>query len=195
MVAPSDSVDDAVASGFALVWFSLGLLLGFTAIYGIGVGLSFATCTMIAAVEAQNDDLAAAQGTMAQARVFGGAPGLAVCTIVFNIKLQNSLGPDSKSNLGHQELDQIHRNLITGLALSDDFRQDVIRIYLGAFGDQSLVILAVAVVALLMSLGTYKSVPSHVVDVMVQHKELAGRPSGRGDVELSSVSSVRSLVR
>ncbi|SPQ19492.1 3eb6f827-e20a-420d-bbb4-b1f5f0abbf23 [Thermothielavioides terrestris] len=173
----------------------LGILLGFITIYGIGVGLSFATCTMIAAVEAQNDDLAAAQGTMAQARSFGGALGLAVCTIVLNVKLQNSPGPESESSLGQQELDQIRRNLITVLSLSDESRQEVIRIYLGAFRDQSLGMLIVAVFALLVSLGTYKSKPSHVVDVMVQHKELAGRPSIRGDAELSSVSSVRSLVR
>lgn len=184
----------ALALGFSK-HLGLNLLLGFTAIYGLGVGLSFAACTMIAAIEAQNDDLAAAQGAVAQARVFGGALGLAVCTIVFNEKLERSLGPSSGSNLGRQDLDQVHHSLLAILSLSDDSRMEVIQIYLEAFRDQTLVMLIVAVVALILSAGTYRSRPSHVVDVMVQHKELAGRPGGRGDIELSSVSSVRSLLR
>jgi hypothetical protein len=70
-----------------------------------------------------------------------------------------------------------------------------VRVYLDAFGDQMLLLTVVAVVGLLVSLGMYKSKPGRVVEVMEHHKELAGRPGGRGDVELSSVSSVRSLVR
>jgi hypothetical protein len=58
-----------------------------------------------------------------------------------------------------------------------------------------LLLAVVAVVGLVVSLGTYKSRPGQVVEVMEHHKELAGRQGGRGDVELSSVSSVRSLVR
>jgi hypothetical protein len=59
-----------------------------------------------------------------------------------------------------------------------------------------LLLVVVAVVGLVVSLGTYKSrLGGRVVEVMEHHKELAGRSAGRGDVELSSVSSVRSLVR
>ncbi len=173
----------------------LGLLLGFTTIYGLGVGLSFAACTMIAAIEARNNDLAAAQGAVAQGRVFGGAIGLAICTIIFNEKLRTSLGPGSGSMLGQGELDQIHRNLIAVLGFPDEVRLEVIRVYLDAFRDQMLVMTIVAVAALLMSLGTYRSGPGNVVDVMIQHKDFAGRPGGTGDIELSSASSVRSLVR
>jgi hypothetical protein len=173
----------------------LGLLLGFTAIYGLGVGLSFAACTMIAAIEAQSDDLAAAQGAVAQARVFGGTLGLAVCTIIFNEKLRSSLGPGSGSKLGQQELDQIHRSLSTVLDLPGEAWAEVLQVYLEAFRDQMLAMTIVTVAALLMGFGTYRSRPRHVIDVMVQHKEVSSRPDGRGDVELSSVSSVRSLVR
>jgi len=173
----------------------LGLLLGFTAIYGLGVGLSFAACTMIAAIEARNDDLAAAQGAVAQGRVFGGAIGLAICTIIFNERLRTSLGPGSGSILGPDELEKIHRNLIAMLAFPDDVRLEVIRVYLEAFRDQMLVMTIVAAAALLGSFGTYRSGPGNVVDVMIQHKDFAGRPGGGGDIELSSASSVRSLVR
>lgn len=186
--------------GLALVFgfsenLGLGLLLGFTAIYGFGVGLSFAACTMIAAIEARNNDLAAAQGAVAQARVFGGTLGLAVCTIIFNEKLRSSLGPGSGSKLGQQELDQIRRSLITMLDLPDEARLEVVRVYLEAFRDQMLAMTVVAVAALFLGLGTYRARPRQVIDVMIQQKELSGRPGGTGDVELSSVSSVRSLVR
>ncbi|KAL2257730.1 hypothetical protein VTK26DRAFT_9250 [Humicola hyalothermophila] len=173
----------------------LGSLLGFTAIYGLGVGLSFAACTMIAAIEAQNNDLATAQGAVAQARVFGGALGLAVCTIMFNLKLEDALGADSGSLLGQQELEQVHRSLTAVFALPDDSRLQVMLVYLDAFRDQMLAMIAVAVAALAFSFGTYKSKPRDVVNVMIEHKGLAGRPTAREDVELSSASSVRSLVR
>jgi hypothetical protein len=169
----------------------LGLLLGFTAVYGLGVGLSFAVCTMIAAIEAGHGDLAAAQGAVAQARVFGGALGLAGCTIVFNGRLRGEL----VGEVGEQELGRIHRSLMAVLALPEEVREEVMGVYRDGFGEQMLLMTVVAVVALLVSFGTYRSRPSRVVDVMVQHKELAGRPGGGGEVELSSVSSVRSLVR
>jgi hypothetical protein len=169
----------------------LGLLLGFTAVYGLGVGLSFAVCTMIAAIEAGHGDLAAAQGAVAQARVFGGALGLAGCTIVFNGRLRGEL----VGEVGEQELGRIHRSLMAVLALPEEVREEVMGVYRDGFGEQMLLMTVVAVVALLVSFGTYRSRPSRVVDVMVQHKELAGRSGGGGEVELSSVSSVRSLVR
>jgi hypothetical protein len=185
----------ALVFGFSSM-LGLGLLLGLTAIYGLGVGLSFAACTMIAGIEANNEELASAQGAVAQARVLGGALGLAICTIVFNQKLQKAQGPGSGSTLGAQELDQLHRSLTAVMKLSEEARQEVIRIYVSSFTDQTIIMLIVTAVAVMLSLGTYRSRPGHVVDSMMQHKEHAGRGgSGRGDVELSSVSSVRSLIR
>jgi hypothetical protein len=172
----------------------LDLLLVFTAIYGLGVGLSFAACTMIAAIEGHSDDLAAAQGAVAHARVLGGALGLVVCTILFNESLQTSLGTGTGSHLGQAELDQIHRNLMTVLSLPDAARLEVIRVYLDAFTDQALIMVIAAVVAFFSSLGTYRSSANKPVDVMLQLKDRA-RTGARRDLELSSVSSTRSLVR
>lgn len=172
---------------------ALAYLLGFTSIYGLGVGLSFAACTMIAAIEARHDDLASAQGAVAQARVFGGALGLAVCTIIFNEKLHSSLGPDSSSKIiDPQQLDAIHRSLMAVLTLSAAERTEVMIVYLNAFREQVMAMLAVSGAALLVALGTYKKNPAPVTDVMVHHKESAGQ---RIDTELESASSVRSLVR
>lgn len=191
-------------------------LLGFTAVYGLGVGLSFAACTMIAAVEAQSDELAAAQGAVAQARVLGGAIGLAACTILAGERLKaefagygpmimeillgiNSSGGEEGTGVGaggtvSDELRQL--TAARGGELPEGLRRHVTQVYLDAFGEQVLLLLAVAGVALMLSLGTYRRRPGHVVQVMMQHKGLAGRAAGsRDDVELCSVSSVRSLAR
>ncbi|KAK3694253.1 major facilitator superfamily domain-containing protein [Podospora appendiculata] len=167
-------------------------LLGFEAIYGLGVGLCFAASTIIAAIEARHDDLAAAQGAVAQARVFGGALGLSVCTIIFNEFSQTALGPGSGSGLSASDLDQIHRSPMALLNLPADLQLKVKDVYLGAFREQMLAMTVVAVVAVLVSFGTHRPNPTPVTQILIRHKEVAGRSS---DTELESADSVRSLVR
>ncbi|KAH6628404.1 major facilitator superfamily domain-containing protein [Chaetomium tenue] len=186
----SSSGDD----GMGEMGMGLGPLLGFTAIYGLGVGLGFAACTMIAAMQAcgPGGGLAAAQGAVAQARVFGGALGLAACTVLLDGRLREG---EVRAGLEGVELEKVQRSLMAVLELPEGVRREVVRVYLDAFGDQMLLMVVVAVVGLVVSFGMYKSKPGQVVEVMEHHKELAGRQGERGDVELSSVSSVRSLVR
>ncbi|KAK3953998.1 hypothetical protein QBC32DRAFT_233344 [Pseudoneurospora amorphoporcata] len=168
-------------------------ILGFTAIYGFGVGLCFAACTMIAAIEARHGDLAAAQGAVAQVRVLGGSLGLGICTIIFNDILQRSLGPATEAGrFPATVLDQLHRSPLAVFMLPPEQQALVKTVYSDAFRFQMLLMVAVAAVAVLASLGTYRSKPPAVVDTMIHHKELAARPS---DTELESASSVRSLVR
>jgi len=189
----------------------LPLLLGLTALHGLGVGLAFAACTMIAAIEAREGDLAAAQGAVAQARVFGGALGLATCTILFSERLQRELGSNG-SSLGREELVQVLRNLMAVLNLPDEVRHEVLTVYLNAFKGQIMVMTVVAVVALVLSLGTYRrSGPRQVIGVMVRHQELAAaRTRGgdhgwergakgeddrmRGEAEMSPISSKRPVI-
>jgi cyanate permease len=59
---------------------------GYQTIFGLGIGLSFASVTILTSVRSHIDDLAVAQGSIAQARVFGGAVGIAVCS-EYNIPL------------------------------------------------------------------------------------------------------------
>jgi len=190
----------------------LPLLLGLTALYGLGVGLTFAACTMIAAIEACEGDLAAAQGAVAQARVFGGALGLATCTILFSERLQRELGSNG-SLLGREELAQVLRNLMAVLNLPDGVRHEVLTVYSNAFEQQIMIMTVVAVVALVLSLGTYRrSGPRQVIGVMVRHQELAAaRTRGgddswrrgvkgsdgrmRGEAETSPLSSIRPFIR
>ncbi|KAK0633155.1 major facilitator superfamily domain-containing protein [Immersiella caudata] len=171
---------------------SIGPLLGFSAIYGLGVGLCFAASTIIAAIEARHDDLAAAQGAVAQARVFGGALGLAICTVIFNDKLQKRLGPGSGSNISGDLLDQIHRSPLIALTQDPGLLDKIREVYLDSFGTQMVTMTAVAGLSLVVSVMTYRSKPSPVTDAMAYHKELASRPN---DTELESTSSIRSLIR
>lgn len=168
------------------------LLIGLTAVYGLGVGLCFAASTIIAAIEARHGDLAAAQGAVAQARVFGGALGLAICTVIFNDKLQKQLGPGSGSGVEEATLDQIHRSLMVTISLSPTLRDKIQKIYLDSFESQMLMMTVAAGLALVVSFMTYRSKPSPVTDAMAYHKELVSRPN---DTELESTSSVRSLIR
>ncbi|KAK3330517.1 major facilitator superfamily domain-containing protein [Apodospora peruviana] len=171
-------------------------MLGFTAIYGLGVGLCFAACTMIAAIEARNDDLATAQGAVAQSRIFGGALGLAVCTVLFNEKLQRALGPGSGSSLSPADLDELHRSPIAVVHLSAESQLEVKAVYFGAFRNQMLTMLVVAIAAALVSFGTYRARPSPIIEAMVGHsKDRTGDvDSTAGETELESSSSVRSLI-
>ncbi|KAK4206747.1 major facilitator superfamily domain-containing protein [Rhypophila decipiens] len=193
-------------------------LFGFTAIYGLGIGLCFAACTMIAGIEARNDDLATAQGAVAQARVFGGALGLATCTIIFNQSFQEALDSGALAGLGRENMTAIQRTpiAITGLVPGSKERGVVMSAYMGAFGTELLMMLVVAAVAAVLSLLTYRKRPAPIIEAMVGHhhcdiqKELSGglhrgrsarggsragrHGGGEGDTERESASSVRSLV-
>ncbi|KAK0665862.1 putative multidrug resistance protein [Cercophora samala] len=177
---------------------SKGLLMGFTAVYGLGVGLSFASATIIAAVEASHDDLAVAQGAVAQARVFGGALGLAVGGILLNQRLKGGL----REVLEEQGLEAVHRSLYGIMRLSYAERIKVAGVYAGGFGEQLWMFLGVGMAALVVACGTWKRQGGEgertVVEVMEGHKERRGRGRGKmmeREVELESASSVRSLMR
>lgn len=178
--------------GFTQAHTPLRLILGCTAIYGFGVGLCFAASTMIAAIESRQGDLAAAQGAVAQARVFGGALGLAICTVVFNERLQRGLGPGSGSGMSERELEMIHRSPMSVLSLPQDVRDEVGGVYLTAFREQMLIMTAVAAASVVVSLASWRVEAAPVTDAMAYHKEFAARSN---DTELESTSSVRSLVR
>ncbi|KAK3392957.1 major facilitator superfamily domain-containing protein [Podospora didyma] len=175
----------------------LQYFLGCTAIYGLGVGLCFAASTIIAAIEARHEDFAAAQGAVAQARVFGGAIGLAICTVIFNEMLNRELGPRSGSHISEQLLDKINRSPMNKDTWSE-MSKDPLKIieyrqaYRTAFNGEMLTMTIIAAVGFVLSLGTYKSNPPLVTETMAQHKENASRAS---DTELASTSSIRSLVR
>ncbi|KAK5660694.1 hypothetical protein OQA88_12058 [Cercophora sp. LCS_1] len=154
-------------------------MLGLTAIYGFGVGLSFAASTMIAAIEARHDDLAAAQGAVAQARVFGGALGLAICNVLASMRLKDTLDLDNVNPLS---------GTLDPWAIDNDTKT----VYMETFGDQMLMMTVMAGITVVVSCFTYRSKPAPVVGAMAYHKEFRSRSK---DTELGSTSSIRSLVR
>ncbi|KAH8885671.1 MFS general substrate transporter [Thozetella sp. PMI_491] len=166
-------------------------LFGFTTIYGLGVGLCFAAATIITTVEARHDDLAAAQGVVSQARVFGGAFGLAICTIVFNAQTEHDLAGDLR--ISPEELDAIHRSPMALLLLKDSQVQTIVRsAYLIAFERQMLVMVTVGMLAIAASICTWRPDPPLVVDMMAQHKEFPARGS---ITELELMETDRTLHR
>ena len=59
----------------------------------------------MASVQSRSEDLAVAQGAIAQARVFGGSLGIAICSIIFNRRVRSELSgklePDDIAALLH----------------------------------------------------------------------------------------------
>ncbi|KAL2125792.1 hypothetical protein VTI74DRAFT_2737 [Chaetomium olivicolor] len=87
---------------------------------------------------------------------------------------------------------------MAALALPEEAREEVVRVYKGAFVEQVMAMTVVAGVGLVLSLGMLMGKgggrvgeQGEVVGVMVQHKEgrrRMRRGDGRGEVELSSDS-------
>lgn len=55
---------------------------GFEVPLGLGMGLSISTSTLLAALQCEGQDMAVAQGIVAQARVLGGSIGIAASSAV-----------------------------------------------------------------------------------------------------------------
>ncbi|KAM7209657.1 putative multidrug resistance protein [Naviculisporaceae sp. PSN 640] len=175
-------------------------ILGFSAIYGFGIGMCFAACTMIAGIEARNDDLATAQGAVAQARIFGGALGLAACTIIFNHYFQRKLDSGLLKMLKAESITAIHRSPIGITSLEKSHREMALGVYLESFSTQLFTMIIVATVAAILSLLTFRRKPAPIIAAMVGHTKefsvgVGSSHGGGGDTELESAASVRSLIQ
>ncbi|KAI0391812.1 major facilitator superfamily transporter [Xylariaceae sp. FL0594] len=122
--------------------------LGFLVFIGLGFGLSVSTTTMLAASQSSMRDHAAAQGIVAQVRVFGGSLGIAASSAILGVTLQQVVGksvtPQQLSSLGGGHADLTPGQLASiRKAYSDAFRKDM------------QVCTIIAGVALLWAIGTY----------------------------------------
>ncbi|OIW30531.1 MFS general substrate transporter [Coniochaeta ligniaria NRRL 30616] len=150
---------------------TISLIVGYTALYGLGVGLVFAAVTMMTTVEARNIDLAVAQGAVAQARVLGGCIGLTVGTLVFN-----------------QLLDAIHRSPMAIFSMPPDLQPLVTRVYVSAFSSQMLGLLIVSIIGLVTSIGTLLSDRTPVASLLGQNLQPQKTGSARtSDMELGDI--------
>lgn len=128
----------------------------FQAIFGLGVGLCLSAATIMTNLVApQQHERASAQGAVAQARVLGGCLGLSICTVVFNLHVNEFL----EEHLSEQQLEQIHRSPLAGLQLPVDVRQAVRTVYAGAFTEEIRLMVVVCAIMVVVSLFTLEKHP------------------------------------
>lgn len=103
---------------------------GFEVPLGLGVGLSISISTLLAALQCESQDMAIAQGVIAQARVLGGSIGIAASTAIVG-------GLSEKAGTERREVGER-------------------AVYAKAFSETMWVCAVVACVALVFSVGTYQ---------------------------------------
>ena len=128
---------------------------GYQTVFGLGVGLTFSSATILTKIQASGRDHAVAQGVMAQVRVLGGAVGLVICNVIFNIHVEALEG-----QLSTPDLEALHRS---PLALIDQGRaeeQEVKDVFSASFQNMIWVMFWVAVAGFIASLGTWEMSPT-----------------------------------
>lgn len=168
---------------------------GYQVILGLGIGLSLGAATILTSVQAKPMELAVAQGAVAQARVFGGAIGIAVCSIVFNTKVA-SLADFMDPN----DLEALHRSPTITSYLPTEHRERVRSIYASAFTADIIVMIGTCAAAVLCSLLTFernpppmpKSPPSSSSTASQQtSKDVVMGSGGQSETELDELMNVR----
>ncbi|KAI1101000.1 MFS general substrate transporter [Jackrogersella minutella] len=155
---------------------------GFQILLGLGFGLSLGAGTIMASVQSHSYDLAVAQGAIAQARVFGGAVGIAVCSIIFNRKVTTELG----SRMDPDDMAALHHSPTIAPWLPDDVKLLVRSVYASAFTGDVNVMIGIAALGVIASVFTYEQCPPSMSTVP-QTKEVLGI-DGQSDTELRLVS-------
>ncbi|KAL7621261.1 hypothetical protein AAE478_008578 [Parahypoxylon ruwenzoriense] len=154
---------------------------GFQVLLGIGIGLSLGAGTIMASVQSHREDLAVAQGAIAQARVFGGSIGIAVCSIIFNAKVTRDLG----SKMDPDDMAALHHSPTIAPWLPNDIQLLVRSVYASAFTGDINVMIGIAAAGVVTSLFTYEKYPPPMSTVP-QAKEVVGI-DGQSDTELGLV--------
>ncbi|KAF2993946.1 hypothetical protein E8E14_001307 [Neopestalotiopsis sp. 37M] len=154
---------------------------GYQTIFGLGIGLSFASVTILTSVRAHREDLAVAQGALAQARVLGGAIGIAICMIITNKSLQNALS----DMLGPKDMSALQHNARTAQFFPPETLEKIKSVYAGAFSVDIKMMIGVSVVGLAASLCAFERNPPRM-PIRGSHKETAiGAQLEHSQVELN----------
>lgn len=126
--------------------------------------------------------LAAAQGALSQARIFGGTIGLSMATIVLNKKLSNGL----TGVLDPAQIKSLEQSLSTVSSLSPANRVLVAQLYTDAFNEQMRICTYLLAAALLAAAATYQKHPASVAVMRAKQRAMAKESSAKG-TELTSV--------
>ncbi|KAI1079616.1 MFS general substrate transporter [Whalleya microplaca] len=158
---------------------------GYQVPLGFGIGLSLGAATIMASVQSQRTDLAVAQGAVAQARVFGGSIGIALCTIIFNTMVTKDLS----SLMDPDDIAALHHSPTIAPWLPDDIQFRVRTVYASAFTEDIFVMIGIAAFGLVVSAFAYEKHPPPMPSVQ-QAKEVVGI-DGHSETELDELVSVR----
>ncbi|CRK28085.1 hypothetical protein BN1723_014084 [Verticillium longisporum] len=157
-------------------------------IFGLGTGLVFSAATILAAVKTMAyNDLAVANGAMAQARVLGGCIGIAVSTVIFNTHFNTAL----REQLTPQQMSDLHRSPSSATQWPDEARGAVREVYATAYSEELKVLMYVAVGTLVVSLFTYEKNPTSIHEAVAAAKERNDKHHGP-ETDLSDLGSLRS---
>ncbi|GAP82366.2 putative multidrug transporter [Rosellinia necatrix] len=128
---------------------------GYQVLLGLGIGLSLGAATIMASVQSDQDDLAVAQGIIAQARVLGGSIGIAICSILFNARVTHGLN----GKIDSDDLEKLHHSPKISSWLPPDLQLMIRLVYTEAFNDDIKVLIGVAVIGVITSCFTYQKHP------------------------------------
>lgn len=165
---------------------------GYQAIFGLGVGLTFSSATILTKIQASGRDHAVAQGVMAQVRVLGGALGLVICNVIFNIHLESL-----EAKLSPQQKAALHRSPMALMDMPEKDAgviRDVKEVFSTSFQSMVWVMFWVAVAEVVASLCTWEMNPTSLdeIDAAIlarahgSHKQEGSR--GGSDTELENLS-------
>ena len=129
---------------------------GYQVVFGFGLGMTFTTVTIIASTECKFSDYATSLGVVNQARIFGGAIGLAASTIILNVRLWRDL----QSVMTFEQLTSV-RNSLSYIPQLDPAQQyAVAQAFALSFDDQMRYCTFVAAACVVVSLFTFSRAPT-----------------------------------
>ncbi|GKT50771.1 efflux pump fus6 [Colletotrichum spaethianum] len=166
---------------------------GFTLIFGLGVGLVFGSATILSGVETDSTrDHAVAQGALAQARALGSCLGVAVCTALFNKRL-NALN----KHLSPEQLAILYQTPTASAYWNKSLLRLIQNVYAGAFRDQTIFMIITCSIMMVAAVFTWENSPKPI-SCLASHAQIADKTSMRrgpdnDDTEMSDMGSVRSV--
>lgn len=159
---------------------------GYQAIFGLGIGLTFSSATILTKIQAAGRDHAVAQGVMAQVRVLGGAVGLVICNVIFNIQLQ-----EIEKDLSTVDIEFLHRSPLALINQEGTAEEEVKEVFSTSFQSMVWVMFWVSVAGFVASLCTWEVNPTPLSELdeavaagRSNHKQIGSRGS---DTELEDM--------
>ena len=165
---------------------------GFQVIFGLGVGLSLSSATILSGIHGSSQrDRASAQGAIAQARVLGGCIGLSICTVIFTAHVNKYL----EDHLTEEQLKGLHRSPLSGINLPVDLRDLVKHVYSAAFAQEIKVMVAICGAMVLGSLLTLERHPEPLSRLTEgSNVGAVSRRSSDSGHELGNIATTRETV-